>query len=165
MSFSNPLKNPILTSADLQSPYGESDTYRAACSAIYHIISYPGAYTIVLLAMFDRIQPWYAENVSPSTPSANGALLSETTMYLCDPLAVRTRASCQLDSLIRVTSGDGCVLSARHSLSFSSSFFDGSSFSRCCIPPEFLGMEAVVMLGFSLSPLEINAAWLVSWSL
>lgn len=45
---------------------------------------------------------------------------------------------------------------------FSSSFFDGSSFSRCCIPPEFLGMEAVVMLGFSLLPLEIDAAWLAS---
>lgn len=42
-------------------PYGEFDTARTACIAIYHIISYPGAYTTVLLAMLDRIQPWHAE--------------------------------------------------------------------------------------------------------
>lgn len=53
------------------------------CNISYHIIY--RAYN-VLLAMFDRIQPRYAENVSPSTPSANGALFSDTTMHCVIPL-------------------------------------------------------------------------------
>lgn len=36
--------------------------------------------------MFDWIQPRHAENVGPSTPSVNGALLSDTTMHCVIPL-------------------------------------------------------------------------------